>query len=77
MNRGAFRRASFAAILVGCMLAAGPAHAGDPATAEQLDEEDLTERSMLTMAAAEEDYLLNADYERRKRELENVANAIR
>jgi predicted ATP-dependent endonuclease of OLD family len=28
------------------------------------------------MAAADDDYLLNPDYERRKRELENVANAL-
>jgi len=28
------------------------------------------------MGGAEDDYLLNPDYERRKRELENVANAL-
>lgn len=43
---------------------------------EKLDDDMLAARSLLTMAAAEKDYLLNVDYERRKRELENVANAI-
>lgn len=42
----------------------------------KLDENMLAARSLLTMAAADDDYLLNPDYERRKRELENVANAI-
>jgi energy-coupling factor transporter ATP-binding protein EcfA2 len=42
----------------------------------KLDDNLLAARSLLTMAAAEKDYLLNTDYERRKRELENVANAI-
>lgn len=41
-----------------------------------LDEGEFTARALLTLAAAESDYLTNADYERRKRELENVANAI-
>jgi hypothetical protein len=35
----------------------------------------LTARSLLRMAATDDQYLLNADYELRKRELENVANA--
>lgn len=43
---------------------------------EQLTDEQLTARSLLRMAAADDDYLLNPDYERRKRELENIANAI-
>jgi predicted ATP-dependent endonuclease of OLD family len=43
---------------------------------EDLDDSDLTARSLLQMAAADDDYLLNPDYERRKRELENVANAL-
>ncbi len=41
-----------------------------------LDNNLLTARSLLRMAAADEDYILNPDYERRKRELENVANAL-
>lgn len=43
---------------------------------KSLKEDEQAARSLLTMAAAENDYLLNPDYERRKRELENVANAI-
>lgn len=43
---------------------------------KQLDDDELTARSLLRLAAAENDYLLNPDYERRKRELENVANAL-
>lgn len=42
----------------------------------QLKDDELTARALLTMAGAEDDYLLNPDYERRKRELENVANAL-
>ena len=41
-----------------------------------LDEGRLTARALLELAGAESDYLLNADYERRKREIENVANAL-
>lgn len=41
-----------------------------------LDDNQLTAKSLLRMAAADDDYLLNPDYERRKRELENVANAL-
>lgn len=41
-----------------------------------LTESENTARIFLKLAAAENDYLLNADYEKRKRELENVANAI-
>jgi len=43
---------------------------------EQLTDVQLTARSLLRMAAADDDYLLNPDYERRKRELENISNAI-
>lgn len=43
---------------------------------KELDNDELTARSLLKLAGAENDYLLNPDYERRKRELENVANAI-
>jgi len=41
-----------------------------------LKDDELTALALLTMAGAEDDYLLNPDYERRKRELENVANAL-
>jgi predicted ATP-dependent endonuclease of OLD family len=43
---------------------------------QNLNDEQLTARSLLRMAAADDEYLLNPDYERRKRELENVANAL-
>ncbi|MEX2523546.1 MAG: AAA family ATPase [Gammaproteobacteria bacterium] len=45
----------------------------DPA---QLNDGELTARSLLKLAAADNDFLANPDYERRKRELENVSNAI-
>ena len=41
-----------------------------------LTESELTARSLLRLVAAEDDYLQHPDYERRKRELENVSNAI-
>lgn len=41
-----------------------------------LKDDELTARALLRMAAAADEYLLNPDYERRKRELENVANAL-
>jgi predicted ATP-dependent endonuclease of OLD family len=41
-----------------------------------LNDDELTARSLLKLAAAENDYLINPDYERRKRELENVASAL-
>jgi hypothetical protein len=41
-----------------------------------LSEEETTARSPLDLAGAEKDYLLNVDYEVRKRELENVANSL-
>ena len=43
---------------------------------DQLEDDELTARSLLRLAAADEDYLLNPDYERRKRELEYIANAL-
>lgn len=43
---------------------------------QDLGDDQLTARSLLRMAAADDAYLLNPDYERRKRELENVANAL-
>lgn len=42
----------------------------------QLTRQESTARALLELAAAEKEYLLNPDYETRKRELENVANAI-
>jgi len=42
----------------------------------KLDDNQLTALALLQLAGAEDDYLLNPDYERRKRELENVANAL-
>lgn len=42
----------------------------------ELDDDELTARSLLKLAAAEDEYLINPDYERRKRELENVSNAL-
>jgi predicted ATP-dependent endonuclease of OLD family len=41
-----------------------------------LNDGEITARSLLRMAAADNDFLLNPDYERRKRELENVANSL-
>jgi energy-coupling factor transporter ATP-binding protein EcfA2 len=41
-----------------------------------LTDEEHTALSLLRLAATDEEYLLNPDYERRKRELENVANAM-
>lgn len=41
-----------------------------------LDDGERTAKSLLMQAGAEDDYLLNPEYEPRKRELENVANAI-
>ena len=41
-----------------------------------LSDGENTARTFLKLAAADNDFLLNVDYEKRKRELENVANAI-
>ena len=41
-----------------------------------LSDDELTALSLLRLAATDEEYLLNPDYEKRKRELENVANAM-
>jgi len=43
---------------------------------DKLDENDQTALSLLQLAGSNQDYLLDPDYETRKRELENVANAI-
>jgi hypothetical protein len=46
------------------------------AKTESLNDGQLTARALLQLAAADNEYLLNPNYERRKRELENVANAL-
>lgn len=43
---------------------------------KDLDDDERAARALLEMAGADDEYLLNADYEVRKRELENVANSI-
>jgi predicted ATP-dependent endonuclease of OLD family len=43
---------------------------------KKLGDDDLTALALLRMAGTDNEYLLNPDYERRKRELENVANAL-
>jgi predicted ATPase len=43
---------------------------------EALSPSELTARSLLELGGADSDYLLNPDYETRKRELENIANSI-
>ena len=43
---------------------------------EDLNEGERTARSLLKLGGTESDYMLNPDYERRKRELENVANVL-
>ena len=46
------------------------------ANPDDLDENQQTALSLLQLAGTDKDYLLNPDYNKRKRELENVANAI-
>jgi predicted ATP-dependent endonuclease of OLD family len=41
-----------------------------------LNESEMTARALLTLGGTEDEYMLNPDYERRKRELENVANVL-
>jgi len=43
---------------------------------EALSPGELTARALLELGGADNEYLLNPDYETRKRELENIANAI-
>ncbi len=43
---------------------------------DQLDESEATARALLRLGGVEQDYLMNPEYERRKRELENVANTL-
>jgi len=42
----------------------------------ELKDSEATARALLMLAGAEADYMLNPDYDRRKRELENVANVL-
>ncbi|MGB7125524.1 MAG: AAA family ATPase, partial [Methylovirgula sp.] len=44
--------------------------------ADDLNEAEATARALLTLGGTEDEYMLNPDYERRKRELENVANVL-
>jgi predicted ATP-dependent endonuclease of OLD family len=41
-----------------------------------LDDPETTARALLKLGGTEDEYMLNPDYERRKRELENVANVL-
>ena len=41
-----------------------------------LNEAETTARALLTLGGTEDEYMLNPNYERRKRELENVANVL-
>jgi energy-coupling factor transporter ATP-binding protein EcfA2 len=43
---------------------------------ENLNDSDATARALLKLGGTEQEYMLNPDYERRKRELENVANVL-
>jgi predicted ATP-dependent endonuclease of OLD family len=42
----------------------------------ELTDDEHTAKALLRLASADDEYLLNPDYELRKRELENVANAL-
>ncbi len=43
---------------------------------DKLSDPEITARALLRLGGAEQEYMLNPDYERRKRELENVANVL-
>ncbi len=43
---------------------------------DKLDDQETTARALLMLGGTEKEYMLNPDYERRKRELENVANVL-
>jgi predicted ATP-dependent endonuclease of OLD family len=45
-------------------------------TSDNLSDPEATARALLRLGGTESEYLLNPDYERRKRELENVANVL-
>jgi predicted ATP-dependent endonuclease of OLD family len=48
----------------------------DVLRSENLNESENTARALLLLGGTEAEYMLNPEYERRKRELENVANAL-
>lgn len=48
----------------------------DVLKSDKLSESDATARALLRLGGTESDYMLNPEYERRKRELENVANVL-
>jgi predicted ATPase len=48
----------------------------DVLTNDELADAETTARALLRLGGTEKEYMLNPDYERRKRELENVANAL-
>jgi predicted ATP-dependent endonuclease of OLD family len=48
----------------------------DVLTNDKLSDPDATARALLMLGGTEKEYMLNPDYERRKRELENVANVL-
>lgn len=43
---------------------------------DKLSDSDATARALLMLGGTEQEYILNPEYERRKRELENVANVL-
>lgn len=43
---------------------------------DKLSDSDATARALLKLGGTDDEYMLNPDYERRKRELENVANVL-
>jgi hypothetical protein len=43
---------------------------------DDLDESETTARALLSLGGTDDEYMLNPDYERRKRELENVSNVL-
>ena len=45
-------------------------------SSEKLSDPEATARALLMLGGTEKEYMLNPDYERRKRELENVANVL-
>jgi predicted ATP-dependent endonuclease of OLD family len=48
----------------------------DVLKSDNLGDSDATARALLMLGGTETEYILNPDYERRKRELENVANVL-
>ncbi|EQD53894.1 hypothetical protein B1B_09968, partial [mine drainage metagenome] len=48
----------------------------DVLKSDKLSDPDATARALLMLGGTEQEYMLNPDYEQRKRELENVANVL-